>query len=417
MTRIRRRISDALTTAFSSAGPRPGGGAATADAPDAHPPDDTDTVPDTPGFESPGVTGDGLPACHERLRAELTFPLAWGTSPIRDFRTWRQVARTKVEEHLFQPRDDTPFHAEVLDERVAEGVRHRIVLFNVTRFSRVRATVLLPRGRGPFPAVLLLHDHGSRFDIGKEKLVRPWYDETRLSSARDWAEKRFGGRFVGDELARRGYAVLAVDAPGWGDRCGLAYEGQQALAANLFHLGASPAGLLAREDERAAAFLARLPEVDGERVAALGFSMGAYRAWQVAALSDHVGAAVAACWMTGLKELTVPGSNTLRGQSAYFMLHPGLPRHLDIPDVASIAAPGPMLFLAGERDPLFTPEGVETAYRKLRAVWRSQNADERLRTELWPGLGHVFAAAMQDAAFAWLDEWVGRTAPGPGPRR
>ncbi|GAA2453968.1 dienelactone hydrolase family protein [Streptomyces macrosporus] len=358
--------------------------------------------------ESPAVVGDNLPAFHERLKEELTFPLAWGTSPIRDFPTWRATARATVEAHLLHPADDSPFDAETVDERVEEGHRRRIVHFDVTRFSRVRATMLLPEGRGPFPAVLLLHDHGSTFDIGKEKLVRPWYDEAKLSSARAWADRCFGGRFVGDELARRGYAVLAVDALGWGDRSGLAYEGQQALASNLLHLGSSPAGLMAREDQRAAAFLASLPEVDGDRVAALGFSMGAWRAWQVAALSDHVRAAVSVCWMTGLKEMMVPGDNTLRGQSAYFMLHPGLSRHLDIPDVASIAAPKPMLFFNGGRDTLFTAAGVETAYRKLRAVWRSRHADDRLRTKVWPELGHVFTRDMQDEAFAWLDRWVGR---------
>nr|WP_155073976.1 dienelactone hydrolase family protein [Streptomyces taklimakanensis] len=354
---------------------------------------------------------DHLPACHERLKADLTFPLAWGASPIRDLPTWRRTARATVEAHLLHPPDDTPFHAEVVDERPGQGCRRRIVLFDVTRYSRVRATMLLPEGRGPFPAVLLLHDHGARFDIGKEKLVRPWYDAAKLSSARAWADRCFGGRFVGDELARRGHVVLAVDAPGWGDRSGLGYEGQQALASNLFHLGSSPAGLVAREDQRAAAFLASLPEVDGERVAALGFSMGGFRAWQVAALSDHVRAAVAACWMTGLKELMVPGGNTLRGQSAYFMLHPGLSRHLDIPDVASIAAPKPLFFTGGEDDPLFTAAGVETAYRTMRAVWRAHRADDRLHTEVRPGVGHAFTPAMQDAAFTWLDRWTGHARP------
>ena len=61
---------------------------------------------------------------------------------------------------------------------------------------------------------------------------------------------------LGDELARRGYVVLAVDALGWGDRGPTTYEEQQALASNLYNLGSSLAGLMAREDVRAAGFLA-----------------------------------------------------------------------------------------------------------------------------------------------------------------
>jgi hypothetical protein len=75
--------------------------------------------------------------------------------------------------------------------------------------------------------------------------------------------------------------------------------------------------------------------------------MGGFRAWQVAALSDAVDAAVVVNWMSTMQGLMVPGNNTLRGQSAFYLSHPGLGRHLDFPDVASLAAPKPMLLFAG----------------------------------------------------------------------
>ncbi|MEY9489431.1 dienelactone hydrolase [Streptomyces calvus] len=351
--------------------------------------------------------GGNLPHFHPALKDDLRFPLAWGTSPERDFAAWRRAARAQVEELLFTDRqDDTPYAPEFTAGVRSGGCTRQSVTLSLTRYERVRGSLLTPHGRGPFPAVLLLHDHGSKFDIGKEKLVRPRDDDPRLASAQAWADRYFDGRFVGDELARRGYVVLCLDALGWGDRGPLAYEQQQALASNLYHLGSSPAGLMAREDQRAAAFLAGLERVDGRRVAAVGFSMGGYRAWQVAALSDDIAAAASVCWMTGLKEMMVPGNNTLRGQSAFHMLHPGLSRHLDIPDVASIAAPRPMLFFHGGQDTLFTADGVRVAHEKLRAVWRSRGAEERLRLKTWPEYGHVFNSAMQDEVYAWLDAVV-----------
>ncbi|MFJ3668671.1 dienelactone hydrolase family protein [Streptomyces sp. NPDC090106] len=348
-------------------------------------------------------TPDGL---YPALKKELDFPLAWGTSPIRDFGEWRRAARATVERHLLTDRQHgTPYAPEYADtSRTATYTRESVTL-SLTRYERVRGALLTPHGPGPFPAVLLFHDHGARFDIGKEKLVEPWYDDTRLASARAWADRYFSGRFVGDELARRGYVVLCLDAPGWGDRGPIAYEDQQALASNYFNLGASLAGLMAREDVRAAEFLAGLARV--RSVATLGFSMGAFRAWQTAALTDTVAATVAVCWMTGLRDMMVPGNNTLRGQSSYYMLHPGLPRFLDFPDVASIAAPRPMLFHSGGLDPLFPPDGVQAAYDRLRAVWRSRHAGERLHLRTWPDLGHVFVDRMQDEVLHWLDHWHG----------
>lgn len=347
------------------------------------------------------ATPDSL---YPALKKELDFPLAWGTSPIRDFPAWRRAARAKVEEYLLVERQDrTPYAPEYSDLAQTDIYTRELVTLSLTRYERVRGALLTPHGPGPFPAVLLFHDHGARFDIGKEKLVRPWYDDSRLASAQAWAERYFSGRFVGDELARRGYVVLCLDAPGWGDRGPIGYDQQQALASNFYNLGASLAGLMAREDARAAGFLAGLARVDPLRIAALGFSMGAFRAWQTAALTDSVAATAAVCWMTGLKEMMVPGNNTLRGQSSYYMLHPGLSRFLDFPDVASISAPRPMLFFDGGLDPLFPADGVQVAYDKLRAVWHSRHAEERLHLRTWPELGHVFVDRMQDEVFSWLD--------------
>ena len=61
-----------------------------------------------------------------------------------------------------------------------------------------------------------------------------------------------------------------------------------------------------------------------------------------------------------------------------------------------------MLFYNGFRDALFPVPSVEAAYAKMHAVWRSQDADDRLKTKLWD-VPHEFNSEMQDEAFVWLD--------------
>jgi dienelactone hydrolase len=135
----------------------------------------------------------------------------------------------------------------------------------------------------------------------------------------------------------------------------------------------------------------------------MGWSMGGYRAWQMAALSEHIDAAVAVCWMSTVDRLMSAGNNQTRGSSSFNMLHPGLLDSLDYPDIASIACPKPVMFFNGLQDRLFPVQGVEEAYAKMRAVWESQGAGERLVTKLWD-TKHTFNIAMQEEAFAWLEE-------------
>jgi dienelactone hydrolase len=358
-------------------------------------------------FQTSGVKND-LPAFHDALEGRLTFTLSWLSGQFTNFDQWREAARAKVRECLLAAPPPGPFNPVVLGEEERGSYVARKVVLNLTGDSRVLALMTVPKGQGPFPAVLLLHDHGAKFDIGKEKVIQSWDEKPeKLNSAQEWVKKYYGGRFLGDELARRGYVCFATDMLNWSDRGGAGYDGQQALAANLLHLGMSFAGLIAHEDLRAAEFLATRPEVDRQRVAAMGLSVGGYRTWQVAALSEHIVAGVSVCWMATTKGLMVPRNNQTRGQSAYTMIHPGLADFLDFPDVASIACPKPMIFLCGKQDKLFPLPSIEDAYAKMRAVWQSQQAADKLDGRLYDA-PHEFNLVMQNDAFAWLDRRFNR---------
>ncbi|MGE3310010.1 MAG: dienelactone hydrolase family protein [Limisphaerales bacterium] len=356
-----------------------------------------------PDWQTTGVR-DRLPVFHERLASRLTHPLAWDSDRFSSFAQWRTKARARVFESLLTPPPTAPFTPRVVAEIDRGTYTARKISFNLTADSRVLAFVLVPKSPGPHPAVLLLHDHGARFDIGKEKVIEPWDDAPkRIESAREWVHRYYGGRFIGDELARRGYVCVATDMLNWSDRGGGGYDNQQALAANLLQFGSSWSGLIAHEDMRAAEFTAGLSTVDPTRVFAMGLSVGGFRTWQLAALSDHIAAGVSVCWMATHRGLLVPGNNQTTGQSAFTMLHPGLASHLDHPDVASIACPKPMMFLCGNRDALFPVEAIQDAFTHMREVWSSQGASEHLVTRLYDA-PHEFNAVMQEDAFRWLDE-------------
>lgn len=351
-----------------------------------------------------------MPLFYQEMKQALTYPMAWGNSPIKKFSKWRKEAR-KVLLKSLQPAPPTtqPYNLAYLATEQREGYRAQKILFNVSDYSRVPAYLLTPDGEGPFPAVLLLHDHGARFSIGKEKMVRPFQvSQSVTDEVTDWVARCYDNQFVGDYLASQGYVVLVLDALFWGERGrveGVRYDSQQALAANMMQMGMSWGALIAWDDIRSAQFLAQLPCVDSKKIGAMGFSMGAHRAWMTAAATDVVKATAAVCWMNTTEHLMTLTNNQNKGGSAYAMLIPGLRNQLDYPHVASIACPKPMLLINGKKDKLFPVAGVNDAFQIMQQVWQSQQATQQLTTT-WYDLPHFCSKEIQAQLLQFFDEHI-----------
>lgn len=328
-----------------------------------------------------------LPVCLEEMQQELSYPMAWGNSDIRQFDLWRSSARDVLRrEMLLPPKTATAYNMKVIAEEKRKGYKARKILFNLDAYSRVEAYELVPDGKGPFPAVLLLHDHGGHFSIGKEKMIRPFaVADSVVRDADEWCERCYGKQYVGDFLASKGYVVLAVDAPFWGDRGvkgGTTWDWYKYIAGNFMMMGRNISAWMNFDDVYSADFFASLPEVDANRLSCMGFSMGAYRSWMLSALTDKVKLGVAICWMH-TTEYQINRQYGLKRHEEWANLIPGIRRYMDYPHIASIACPKPMLFINGAKDKLFPPVSVKKAFEEMHDVWRSQGADEKLETEIW----------------------------------
>ena len=345
-----------------------------------------------------------MPAFYEQLKQQLTYPEAWGNSATKDFGKWRAEARKTVMECMQNlPPAPKEYDISVVGTEQRVGYEARKIWFNVSAY------LLVPDGKGPFPAIIMLHDHGAHFSIGKEKMVRPFGVSPEISAdARDWVVRCYDGQYTGDYFAQNGYVVLSIDALFWGERGrkeGISYDGQQALASNFMQMGASWGAFINIDDVRSAEFLASLPMVDKEKVGCLGFSMGAYRSWMLAALTDCVKASASICWMNTTEHLMTLTNNQNKGGSAYSMLIPNLRRYLDYPHTASIACPKPSLFFNGAKDKLFPVAGVKDAYATIQAVWESQNAGDKLVTKIWDEK-HFFNRGMQEEVLKFFNKWL-----------
>lgn len=360
-----------------------------------------------------------IPTYVETLKKELTYPMAWGNSPIRNFKKWKKAARAKVFECMMTPpKAAAAWDMEVLGEEQRDGYKAQKIAFNINAYSRITAYLLIPDGKGPFPTVNALHDHGAHLFIGKEKMVRPFFTPEEqdapakqalcqeiLDDADAWARQLYDNQYVGDYLAKHGYVVFSADAPMWGERGrkeGVDRNKYDLIAGNMMMLGRDLSAFMTYDDIASTEFLASLPMVDAKRIGCVGCSMGAYRSWMLSALSDRIKAGASICWMiTTDAQLTRRFGRKENGGFANCI--PGLRQYLDYPHIASLACPKPMLFINGTKDKLFPVPGVEDAFAEMHKVWKSQGADNLLDTELWD-IPHSCGLKAQEKMLEFLDK-------------
>ena len=360
-----------------------------------------------------------IPTYVETLKKELTYPMAWGNSPIKNFKKWKKAARAKVFECMMTPpKAAAAWDMEVLGEEQRNGYKAQKIAFNINAYSRITAYLLIPDGKGPFPTVNALHDHGAHLFIGKEKMIRPFFTPKEkdsptkqalcqeiLDDADAWARQLYDNQYVGDYLAKHGYVVFSADAPMWGERGrkeGVDRNKYDLIAGNMMMLGRDLSAFMTYDDISSTEFLASLPMVDAKRIGCVGCSMGAYRSWMLSALSDRIKAGASICWMiTTDAQLTRRFGRKENGGFANCI--PGLRQYLDYPHIASLACPKPMLFINGTKDKLFPVPGVKDAFAEMHKVWKSQGADNLLDTELWE-IPHSCGLKAQEKMLEFLDK-------------
>lgn len=379
--------------------------------------------PDTPRDLKP--TGADLGSLFPdvaKLAEVNRYAFSFLTGRYRTFEEFKSTARGKVLDLLlYQPEKVEP-RPEVL-ERVDRGdhIREKVI-FSTSPHYRVPAYVLIPKNlKGPAPAIVDLHSHGGMFLFGKEKVIDLGNNHPAMTA---YHERNYDGRPTATALVRRGYVVITIDALMFGERrvlldADLKYgwdrskyslddakhlnqqcRGKETtLAKALVFAGATWPGVVSWDDRRTVDYLVTRPEVDAKRIGCLGISMGGYRAIYLSALDDRIAAGCVAGFMSSVKPMLKAHIDT----HSWVHFLPTLHRFLDLPDVASLAAPRALLVQQCSQDRLFPPAGMKEAVEKIAAVYEKAGFKEKFAGR-FHDVPHQLTRPMQDEAFAWLDQ-------------
>ena len=160
-------------------------------------------------------------------------------------------------------------------------------------------------------------------------------------------------------------------------------------------LGRTSLGEKVLDLRRAIDALASFPEIDADRVYAVGNSGGGTLAWYAACVEPRLrGLILGSCFATYAASI----GSVDHCCDNYL---PGALRWFDFPDLAALVAPRPLVAVMGRADPLFPLAGVEAAYRRTRAIYEAAGATDQCRLILCEG-GHGFRPREAWGAFAEL---------------
>jgi dienelactone hydrolase len=233
----------------------------------------------------------------------------------------------------------------------------------------------------PAPAILYVHAHGGRYDIGAAEAV----------DGRDALQGP-----LGPVLAAAGFRVLAIDMPCFGGRATVT---ESAAAKAALWRGHSLAGQMLGELASALDWLAADPGTDPRRIGAFGISMGATLGYWLAAVEPRIAAVAHLCCFTDFDRLIASGAHDRHG---IYLLVPGLLELASNGAIAGLIAPRPQFVGLGDADALTPPAATEPALEALRAAYRAAGAEAALGIHRERETGHEETPAMRAALLGFF---------------
>jgi len=252
--------------------------------------------------------------------------------------------------------------------------------------DRIPAFLYLPKGLAPGekrPGIVALHPTHA---IGK-KIVDGQGERPNRAYAR--------------ELAERGYVVIAPDYLSFGDYAD--YD----FATDRYESGTMK-GIW--NHMRCVDLLVSRPEVDGEKIGAIGHSLGGHNAIFVAVFDQRIKVIVSSCGWTPLHDYY---GGDLKGWTSDRYIPSIRDRYALDPDKVSfdyyelIAALAPAAFFSNSplRDVNFDWRGVEKVAPQARRIYELYGVPEKMRIA-YPDDEHDFPTNEREESYRFLEKWL-----------
>ena len=283
---------------------------------------------------------------------------------------------------------------ELIDEEELPEYKRRRISYTVGDGDCISAYLLIPSNvTFPAPAVVAMHQ---TVDSGKNEVAG-------LDGCADYA--------YGDELARRGYIVIAPDYLTAGERI---YPGAQAFESEPFYEKYPNWSMVGKniEDSMAAVdVLCTLDCVRKDKIGVIGHSHGGHNSMFAMALDERISAGVSNCGMSVFSEEEMRLEWCLEDGYIYipalrkFFLE-DLEPPFDIHEVAALIAPRPFLNISSYYDKAYgNQEFLAEVGRQLYRVYALYGNQDKF-SYFMHGNDHSFPCYARILAYEWLDRFL-----------
>lgn len=328
---------------------------------------------------------------HEKTEARATTVAAIATP--EEARRRQVRVRALLSEMIQFEHAAGPVTFEVTGRSTGEGYHVENLWYESLPGYRVTANLYLPEGQGPFPAIITQPGHG--------------------------VDGRLSGVGFAVNLTRAGFAVLAIDIVGEGERVqfydpeiGASKVGRPTGEHSMAFGQALPTGghvsrFFIQDAMRGVDLLMQRDEVDDQRIGAFGCSGGGTMTAYLAALDPRIKATATACYINDFDHLLGPGGPGAQDaeQSIPFFIDRGL----DIPDWVEAAAPRPYAIVATTAD-MFPIAGARAAYAEARRFYEVMGAADKITMIEGPG-PHGNLGPIAPGIIGFFKRWL-KDAPG-----
>jgi len=295
-----------------------------------------------------------------------------------DAERWQTTLRNKLTELLGGfPSDRAPLQPTTLETRSFPRYRREKIVFNSRSDVTVLAYVVKPsQAPNPSPVVICIPGHGRGVDdiVGIDERGQ---DRTeRVGYQYDFAL----------QVAEAGLTAIAIEPMAFGcrrdplnARKGLAQKACEPAAGGALLLGETMIGWRVWDVMRTIDYIATRADLNASRVACMGISGGGTATLFAAALDPRIRVAMVSGYLNTFRDSI--------GSLAHCIDNyvPGILNWAEMYDIAGLIAPRALFVESGERDNIFPIAASVESFGKVRDVYKTFDAIDRIEHEVFPG--------------------------------